>query len=99
MRKLKKEHVQKKKKKKKKKKKHEKYTTPGSVGRSPSHVLTGLALLNFNEKTRALSTLYGQTCRSVENRHNFINLTACIEEPGYVLLIMIPLIPLNFCCK
>ena len=40
--------------KKKKKKKHEKSVVDGSVRRSPIQVLTGFALLNFTEKTRAL---------------------------------------------
>ena len=33
---------------------HEKSTTPSSVRRSPIQALTGLALLNFTEKTRTL---------------------------------------------
>ena len=37
-----------------KKKKHEKSTAPSSVRHSPIQVLTGLALLNFTEKTRTL---------------------------------------------
>ena len=41
-------------KKKKKKKQHEKSAVDGSVRRSLIQVLTGFALLNFTEKTRAL---------------------------------------------
>ena len=33
---------------------HEKSTAPGSIRRSPIQILTGLALLNFIEKTRVL---------------------------------------------
>ena len=41
-------------KKKNKTKKHEMSAVDGSVRRSPIQVLTGFALLNFTEKTRAL---------------------------------------------
>ena len=58
------QNYEKKKKKKKKKKKirykkrkqiSKKSTAPGSLRRSPIQVLTGLALFNFIDKTRALS--------------------------------------------
>ena len=42
-----------------------------------------------------VSTLHGQTCRSVENKH-FIKLTICVKELVCVLRIMAPL---NYYCK
>ena len=69
---------------------HEKSTPPGSVRRSPIQVLTGLAQLNFIEKRELfVSTGYGQTCGSVQNKH-FINLIICIWLPPWGAGLLFP---------